>query len=138
MKTLRFIGMALIAVVMCVNFAACSDDEEEDKSGDAASLIGTWKVVKTVYDNGEIIDGEEHDFPYWVIDSSTLYCTDEVGEEKSDYCKYTYDAEKKIIHLTYINDGHDGGTFTVLKLTSDELVYHNDDDRRTEYCKRVK
>ena len=29
MKTLRFIGMALIAVIMCVNFVACSDDDEE-------------------------------------------------------------------------------------------------------------
>ena len=29
MKTFRFIGMALLAIVMCVNFASCSDDEEE-------------------------------------------------------------------------------------------------------------
>ncbi|GFI00492.1 hypothetical protein IMSAGC004_02900 [Bacteroidaceae bacterium] len=127
--------MALIAVVMCVNFAACSDDDE-DESGNAASLIGTWKVVKTVYDDGEIIDGEEHDCPYWVIDSSTIYSTDEIGEEKSDYCKYTYDAEKKVVRLTYIDDGRDGGTLTILKLTSDELVYH--DESRTDYCKRVK
>ncbi|WP_294619787.1 lipocalin family protein [uncultured Bacteroides sp.] len=134
MKTLRLIGMALIAVVMCVNFAACSDDDE-DESGNAASLIGTWKIVKTVYDDGEIT---EHDYPYWVIDSSTIYYTDEVGEEKSDYCKYTYDAEKKVIRLTYIDDGRDGGTLTVLKLTSDELVCHDDDEGRTEHCKRVK
>lgn len=31
MKTLRYIGIAIFAVVMCVNFAACSsDDDEED------------------------------------------------------------------------------------------------------------
>lgn len=29
MKTLRFIGMALFAVLMCVNFASCSNDENE-------------------------------------------------------------------------------------------------------------
>ena len=29
MKTWRFIGMALLAVVVCVNFAACSDDDEQ-------------------------------------------------------------------------------------------------------------
>ena len=28
MKTFRFIGMALLAIVMCVNFASCSDDDE--------------------------------------------------------------------------------------------------------------
>jgi uncharacterized lipoprotein YehR (DUF1307 family) len=30
MKTLRFIGMAVIAVIMSVNFMACSDDDDED------------------------------------------------------------------------------------------------------------
>lgn len=30
MKTLRFIGMAIIAIIMGVNFAACSDDEEDE------------------------------------------------------------------------------------------------------------
>ena len=30
MKTLRFIGMALLAVVLCVNLTACSDDDEPE------------------------------------------------------------------------------------------------------------
>ena len=29
MKTLRFIGMAVVAIIMSLNFAACSDDDEE-------------------------------------------------------------------------------------------------------------
>lgn len=29
MQTFRLIGMALLAIVMCVNFTSCSDDEEE-------------------------------------------------------------------------------------------------------------
>ena len=40
MKTFRFIGMALLAIVMCVNFASCSDDEEEQ--GETYSIEGTW------------------------------------------------------------------------------------------------
>ena len=133
MKTLRFFGMALVAVILSVNFVACSDDDDE--SSNAASLVGTWKIVKSVSDEGGT---EEPDCPYWVIDSSTIYSTDEVGEEKSDYCSYTYDAEKKTIHLTYINDGSDWGTLTVLKLTSDELVYRDDEEGLTEHCKRIK
>ena len=31
MKTFRLIGMALLAIVMCVNFASCSDDDEEEE-----------------------------------------------------------------------------------------------------------
>ena len=38
MKTLRFIGMAVIAVIMSVNFTACSDDDDEAV---ANALIGT-------------------------------------------------------------------------------------------------
>ena len=29
MKTLRFLGMTLLMVILAVNFTACSDDEEE-------------------------------------------------------------------------------------------------------------
>lgn len=39
MKTLRFIGMALLAVVLCVNFAACSDDDEPNGNN---PMVGEW------------------------------------------------------------------------------------------------
>lgn len=32
MKTLRFLGMTLLMVMLAVNFTACSDDEEERNS----------------------------------------------------------------------------------------------------------
>ena len=41
MKTLRLIGMAIVAVIMCVNFVACSDDDEEETN---ATIEGTWKL----------------------------------------------------------------------------------------------
>ena len=43
MKTLRLIGMAVIAVIMSVNFIACSDD---DDTIDTSSLEGTWGLVR--------------------------------------------------------------------------------------------
>ena len=51
MKTLRFIGMALLAVVLCVNFAACSDDEDEPQTTPATLAGTTWKIV-TSDENG--------------------------------------------------------------------------------------
>jgi len=30
MKTFRLIGMALFAIMMCVNFTACSSDDDEE------------------------------------------------------------------------------------------------------------
>ena len=42
MKTLRFIGMALVAIIMSVNFVACSDDDDEITSD---NLVGRWVMI---------------------------------------------------------------------------------------------
>lgn len=48
MKTLRLIGMAVIAVIMSVNFAACSDDDDDTiDTIDTSSLEGTWGLVRS-------------------------------------------------------------------------------------------
>ena len=44
MKTLRFVGMALLAVALCVNLSACSDDDEGQ--GQGGPLAGTtWRIA---------------------------------------------------------------------------------------------
>lgn len=46
MKTLRFIGMALLAMILCVNFAACSDDDEPQAT---SKFIGTvWRGTNPI------------------------------------------------------------------------------------------
>ena len=44
MKTLRFIGMAAVAIIMSLNFAACSNDDEDI---DVSQLEGTWGLVRS-------------------------------------------------------------------------------------------
>ena len=39
MKTLRFIGVALLAVLMSVSFSACGGDDDDNSSN---PLVGTW------------------------------------------------------------------------------------------------
>lgn len=62
MKTLRFIGMAIIAVIMSVNFVACSSDDNDENENNSP-LVGTWvnienknsmeyKEVMTINENG--------------------------------------------------------------------------------------
>lgn len=46
MKTFRLIGMALLAIVMCVNFTSCSDDEEEQGETYSIDVLGYYKVQK--------------------------------------------------------------------------------------------
>lgn len=52
MKTFRFLGMALLAVVMCVNFAACSSDDDEIIKDDDGVITNEKKLVemKEVYE----------------------------------------------------------------------------------------
>ena len=40
MKTLRLISMAVLAVVMCGNFIACSKDDENEVT--TSAIEGTW------------------------------------------------------------------------------------------------
>ena len=41
MKTLRFIGVTLISVLIIACFSACGDDDDEPSSG-GNPLVGTW------------------------------------------------------------------------------------------------
>ena len=46
MKTLRLIGMAIVAVIMSVNFAACSDDDDEGEGKSLSEkLVGHWVLT---------------------------------------------------------------------------------------------
>ena len=47
MKTLRFIGMAIIAVVISVNFVACSSDDDDENESNSP-LVGTWVNIENL------------------------------------------------------------------------------------------
>ena len=55
MRTLRFIGMAIVAVIMSVNFAACSDDDEEESTPTTENIVGQWVLT---YEEGYEIEPE--------------------------------------------------------------------------------
>lgn len=55
MRTLRFIGMAIVAVIMSVNFAACSDDDEEGSTPTTENIVGQWVLT---YEEGYEIEPE--------------------------------------------------------------------------------
>lgn len=41
MKKFRFIAMMFVAIMTCVTFSACSDDDD-DNSGNTSEIVGTW------------------------------------------------------------------------------------------------
>ena len=46
MRNFKLIGMALLAIMLCMNFVSCSDD---DKDIDVISLEGTWGMTYCKY-----------------------------------------------------------------------------------------
>ena len=112
MKTLRFIGMALLAVVLCVNFAACSDDDED--AALPSSLAGTeWTGTD----------------PYgYVVNVTVGATTCEIDVNKpdgSDYYtrtgSYTYDPSTGSITAEY------DGDIIKAQLKGNTITVHYDD-----------
>ena len=46
MKTLRLIGTTLLMVVLCLNFTACGDDDDDDPSN---PIVGVWQNDESIY-----------------------------------------------------------------------------------------
>lgn len=117
MKTLRLIGMALIAIVMSVNFVACSDDDDENP------LFGTWV---SVYTENSVEYKEVETFNSDGTGSSAYYENGKIDKEGVRNFKYAFDESTKI--LTYIWADGDTYAMRVKELTSSKLVLVDDVD----------
>ena len=88
MKTFRMIGIALFAVLMCVNFASCGNDDGEipsDPTGDSPTNQPTneKKLVQVmIYDDEEALE-EIIEFKY--DENGNLIKADESGGETLNY-----------------------------------------------------
>ena len=122
MKTFRLIGMALLAIVMCVNFTSCSDDEEPSKNDDGVitnqkllielRMTNEDGVSITEYSygsNGKLIsatnteqyDGSTHTSTYTVTWGANKIIESRNGEA------ITYTLENGLITHTSDSDGGD-------------------------------
>ncbi len=98
MKTLKLIGMALLAIVMSVSFIACSSDDDDNND----SLAGTtWKVTTignavgdfknwpgataTFNADGTVTFNPQNGYGYtrWTLSDNTLKIV--VGSKAPDY-----------------------------------------------------
>ena len=123
MKTFRLIGMALLAIVMCVNFTSCSDDEEEPSKNDDGVITNQKLLIElrmtnedgvsiTEYSygsNGKLIsatnteqyDGSTHTSTYTVTWGANKIIESRNGEA------ITYTLENGLITHTSDSDGGD-------------------------------
>lgn len=130
MKTLRFIGMAIIAVIMSVNFMACSDDDEEDKQSN--TVIGTWQVTASTY-NEEIGDT----YTFYSDGKGLLEWEDNDGNDSGTF-KYKVNSDYTTISIDY-EDG-DGYEEIRMSITDNALMqwtYADEEDYKMT-LKRIK
>ena len=43
MKTFRFIGLAIIAIILSIGYVSCGDDNDDDDVTNAFSIVGSWE-----------------------------------------------------------------------------------------------
>lgn len=129
MKTLRFIGIILLTVILCMNFTFCSDDDESNKS-----ITGTtWKCTST--EVTELLDNDEdkinpieegrafkflsYDRCFFIYSSDEVYPQDnEWTSEDGQY--YLWDGSTSELTLIAADFDRWIGTFTI---KGDKAIY---------------
>ena len=126
MKTLRFIGMALVAIIMSVNFVACSDDDDENP------LVGTWVNIENrssvEYKDVMTINADG-------TGSDAIYINGQLDKDGVDNFRYTYDENSKVFTWIWEEDSNgesDVYSMHVQELTSSKLVLVDDIDEEGE------
>lgn len=101
MKTLRMFGALLLTCVMCLNFIACDDDNENEPSPyfTADELVGTvWSGTNKAQDNYEIKIVNKTDLTLNIKSSEgTVYVDNET-------LKYQYNQENGNFTSSYNED----------------------------------
>lgn len=113
MKTFRLIGMALVAVLMCVNFASCSDDDEEEvsKKSLAEMIIGRWEQFHSNGDYDDVI----------VVDKTTIKWWESYPDYLITYSSYTVDEASKTVTAYDAEDGH-AHKFLIMSISDTEVT----------------
>ena len=132
MKTLRFIGMAIIAVVISVNFVACSSDDDDDENESNSPLVGTWVNIENrnsvEYKDVMTINADG-------TGSDAIYINGQLDKDGVDNFKYTYDEKSKVFTGIWEEDSDgesDVYSMHVHELTSSTLVLVEDMDEEGE------
>ena len=116
MKTLRFIGMAIVAIIMSVNFVACSDDDEDI---DVSQLEGTWGLVRSA---GWELCIEETEKDEWDDSYDPYNLSNESDSEKLVIKKLTDNTYSVAAYYYYDSEWQMDGSSQTLTLNGNTLT----------------
>ena len=146
MKTLRLIGTTLLLVVLCLNFTACGDDDDdEDNRPLSEKIVGHWVLT---HEEGYVKDSnypeDDHAWNHAPKDECE-YFGNFTFREDGTYSEYDLDGtsnpqsiEKWSVNvITLIEDEHEQYDLKVLEITSNKLVleYYLKDETTEDYAK---
>ena len=94
MKTLRFLGMTLLMVMLAVNFTACSDDEDEPNS----PIVGTWVGGEVGFDFEETLTFNNNGTGQWDYTTNSNKVVIDYGD--GDLETWTYSVSSNILNMT--------------------------------------
>ena len=112
MKTLRFIGVALLTVLMSVSFSACGGDDD-DNGNTGNPIVGTWRAE--VMSKGKL--------QYWDLTFTSDYkfaCKETYADtgELKDERTGTYSVDKNVVTINA-----DGFGTSAFQINGNELTF---------------
>lgn len=131
-KKLKFLAFALIAVLTCVGFASCGDDDKDEPTNN--SIVGKWNCYKVVLDYDGNTYPEDVDFDF---KSDNSFSVNLKSEGKTATGTYTT-TQSGAFTVQFDGDAlvPMSGTYTI---SGNELVAkYKWDSKGTAYLKRIK
>ncbi len=121
MKTLRFLGMTLLMVMLAVNFTACSDDEDEPNVGTSQDLIGRWTLTWTKgweFDS----DGFKDTWDEEDNGEDLVFKADGTGRKETLYNEYPFNWSFENNNFKWDYELYEGRTTKIIQLDKNTLV----------------
>ena len=104
MKTLRFFGMLLVAVVISFGMTACGGDDDDDTGGGATtatfSIVGTWRQY---FQSNDSIRGQVYN--QWTFKSDhTGTLVEEVGYGSDTPEPFKWEQTNSAVNITLADE----------------------------------
>ena len=132
MKTLRMIGMALVAVLMGMNFASCNDDDAIEKSAYSEQIVGKWEITNYAS------MGTWHDSYAFKNDGTMAFNTlGHVDQSLIINGDWNISGDKLTIELRY-DDYIEPKEYTIIEMKSDEMHWQDLKSGGKKSFKRLK
>lgn len=117
MKVLRMIGMVVMTILMSVCSVSCSSSDDDEKSAESASIVGSWTCPIERY----FADTDGFEFKSDGTYMETLYDKSKpVYQEKGTY---VYAKGKLTAHREGRREVMDNGLWSSWEKTNDTAVY---------------